>query len=153
MANVRQAALVRARQKRVELNRDRAARDGRIEAAAAEVFVQQQARADAQQAVAQADVEIGGALRLLLEDGLTVEAAAQLCDLTVTEVRRLTRQQVRVGHSRGHGAAPVIAQVDKDGGGQVTELGPRTETAAQASVPAAAAGAGETDGHAERRAD
>ena len=149
MANVRQAALVRARQKRVELDRDRAARDGRIEAAAAEVFVQQQARAEAEQAVVQADVEIGGALRLLLEDGLTVEAAAQLCDLTVAEVRRLTRQQVRVGQSRGGGLTPAVQQGRQGGGAQVTELRPRAGTAAQAQAPAA----GGTDRHADRRAE
>lgn len=149
MANLRQAALVRARHKRVELDRDRAARDGRIEAAAAEVFVQQQARADAEQAVVQADVEIGGALRLLLEDGLTVEAAAQLCDLTVAEVRRLTRQQVRAGQDRGDEASPAVQQAGQDRSAQVTELRPRAETPAPAQAPAA----GETDGHAERRAE
>lgn len=93
MASAKQAALAKARERRVELDRDRAARDTRIEIAAAEVFVQQQARTTAEQAVADADVKIGAALRLLLHDGVAVEGVAQLCDLSVTEVRRLTRNR------------------------------------------------------------
>jgi DNA-directed RNA polymerase specialized sigma24 family protein len=91
VAIAKQAALTKARERRVELHRDRAARDRRIETAAAEVFVRQAARAEAEQAIADADAKLGAALRLLLDDGVAVEGVAQLCDLTTSEVRRLTR--------------------------------------------------------------
>lgn len=100
MASAKQAALTKARERRVELDRDRAARDSRIENAAAEVFVRQAARADAEQAVADADVKIGAALRLLAQDGVSVEGVAQMCDLSVTEVRRLTRKQTRAEQTK-----------------------------------------------------
>lgn len=150
MANARQAALAKARQRRVELDRDRAARDARIEAAAAEVFVQQQLRADAEQAVARADVAIGASLRLLLDDGVALESAAQLCDLSETEVRRLTRTRARVD------PAPQDDQVagqdgeGDDQGAKVTEL----RRAGSPTGGATVAVAGQNDeGHAQRRAE
>lgn len=153
MANARQAALAKARQRRVELDRDRAARDSRIETAAADVFVQQQLRVDAEQAVARADVAIGAALRRLLTDGVAVEGAAQLCDLSETEVRRLTRDRARVDQAKGDAqlAGQDREEVgDRDQpGAKVTELrqggspGSRTETAAGQS----------DEGHAARRAE
>lgn len=149
MANTRQAALAKARQRRVELDRDRAARDGRIEAAAAEVFVQQQLRADAEQAVATADVAIGAALRLLLDDGVALEGAAQLCDLSETEVRRLTRGRGRGNAVQGEGSADQDGEQGADQGAKVTEL---RRGASPAGRAATVAGQGD-EGHAERRAE
>ncbi len=145
MASAKQAALVKARQRRVELDRDRAARDSRIEAAAAEVFVQQQARADAEQAVARADVAIGAALRLLLEDSVAIEGVAQLCELTETEVRRLTRTRARVDPAKGDGEEGGQGR----SGAQVTELRrPRGPGTREATIPDQ-----NIEGHAARRAE
>lgn len=152
MANARQAALAKARQRRVALDRDRAARDGRIEAAAAEVFVQQQARFEAEQAVARADVAIGAALRRLLEDGVAVEGVAQLCELSETEVRRLVRTRARVDPAQDDQNAGQDGEqgVDQDQQrANVTELHRGGNPAGRAATDV-----GQSDeGHAARRAE
>ena len=92
MASTKQAALAKARQRRVALDQDRAARDSRVELAAAEVYVLIEDRSAAEQAMHAANVAVGAVLRRLLEqESLTLEGVAQLCDLELAEVRRLTR--------------------------------------------------------------
>lgn len=157
MAGTKQAALAKARQRRAEMDRDRAARDARVEAAAAEVFVQQQARVDAEQAVAQADVAIGAALRLLLEDNVSVDDVAQLCDVSVSEVRRLTRNQPRADQTSEDQAsgdqdqdADAAASCQGQTGARVTELRPRGDNA---RVDASSAAGHSDGGHAARRAE
>ena len=73
------------------LDADRAARDERIEAAAAEVYLRVDARERAKASVAAAEDGIGAALRLVLAEGVTVEQAAELCELKVAQARRLAR--------------------------------------------------------------
>jgi len=84
--------MAKARERRSALDQDRAARDRRVEEATAQVLLQLQERAAAEQAVQVANTEIGAALRRLLQDeGITAEGVGALVDLTVGEVRRLTR--------------------------------------------------------------
>ena len=91
MAGQKQAALSRARQRRVALDRDRAARDNRVEQAAARVFLLLEQHAAAERAMKEAKTEVGQTLRELLEEGIALDGVAQLCELEVAEVRRLTR--------------------------------------------------------------
>jgi hypothetical protein len=91
----KQAALAKARQRRVALDQDRAARDSRVELAAAEVYVLVEDRTTAEQAVQTANGAIGVVLRRLLEqESLSLDDVAQLCELEPAEVRRLTRTAV-----------------------------------------------------------
>lgn len=88
-----QQARTRARERRLlALDDGRAARDERIEAAAAEVYLRTEERASARAGVAAAEDAMGAALRLVLNEGVAVELAAKLCDLKVAEVRRLVRR-------------------------------------------------------------
>ena len=87
----RQAALVRARERRRELDRDRDAQDERIEEATAEAFVALDTRAEAQEAVAAATAQVGIAVRKLLTEDVTAEKAAALLELDMAEVRRLSK--------------------------------------------------------------
>jgi len=88
----RQQALAKARERRSALDQDRVARDRRVEEATAQVLLQLQERTAAEQAVQVANTEIGAALRRLLEDeGIAAQGVGALVDLTVGEVRRLTR--------------------------------------------------------------
>jgi len=88
----RQQAMAKARERRSALDQDRVARDRRVEEATAQVLLQLQERAAAEQAVQVANTEIGAALRRLLQDeGIAAEGVGRLVDLTVGEVRRLTR--------------------------------------------------------------
>ena len=94
MGNTRieQAARAKARQRRLDMEHDRAARDTRIEHAAAAVFTALAAKEKAEQNVHAAEGHVGQSLRRLLEEGLTTTQAAQLCDLTPTAVQRLLRR-------------------------------------------------------------
>jgi len=53
------------------------------------------ARAAAQQAIRDAENDIGEALRRLLAEKLTLKQSAELCELTVPEVRKLSRRGPR----------------------------------------------------------
>lgn len=85
-AKTAQQARSKARERRLTaLDADRASRDKRIEVVAAEVYLRTEERAAARAAVAAAEDGIGAALRLVL---VTLEQAADLCELKVAEVRR-----------------------------------------------------------------
>jgi len=100
----RQQALAKARECRSALDQDRVARDRRVEEATAQVLLQLQERAAAEQAVQVANTEIGAVLRRLLQDeGITAEGVGALVDLTVGEVRLLTRAvPAAVGEGQVH---------------------------------------------------
>ncbi len=86
------AARKLARERRLKLDEDRAARDQRIEDAAASVFVAQGERDDALAAVAAAETSMAGSVRTLLDDeGLTQAQTADLLGLEAGEVRRLAK--------------------------------------------------------------
>lgn len=89
------AARKLARERRLKLDEDRAARDQRVEDAAAAVFVAQTERDDALAAVTAAETSMAGSVRTLLEDeGLTQTQTAELLDLDAAEVRRLAKVAV-----------------------------------------------------------
>ena len=94
MGNTRidQAARAKARKRRLEMEHDRAARDTRIEHAAAAVFTALAAKEQAERDVHAAEGQVGQSLRRLLQEGLTTTQAAQLCDLRPTAVQRLQRR-------------------------------------------------------------
>lgn len=117
MASTKQTALARARARRVELDRDRAARDNRVEQAAARVFVLLDERAAAERKIAAGNAGIGRELRALTGEGLAVEAVAELCDLEVADVRRLLRTPAGVGE----GGAPA-GTADSTATASVTHL-------------------------------
>ncbi len=92
MASTKQAALAKARQRRLALDQDRAARDSRVELAAAEVYVLIEERVASKRAMQTANAAIGAVLRRLCEqEGLSVDGVGRLCELEPAEVRRLTR--------------------------------------------------------------
>jgi hypothetical protein len=102
VVNNKQAALQKARARRIELDRDRDLRDQRIEEAAAEVFVLLEQRAAAELVLAETNGSIAEQLRRVLAENVGVEGLALLVDLDVSEVRRLTRG---AGEKPGDGAA------------------------------------------------
>jgi hypothetical protein len=102
----RQQAMAKARERRSALDQDRVARDRRVEEATAQVLLQLQLqeRAAVEQAVQVANAEIGAVLRRLLQDeGIAAQGVGALVDLTVGEVRRLTRAvPAAVGEGQVH---------------------------------------------------
>lgn len=92
MASPKQAALAKARARRLALDEHRADRDRRVEDTTAQILVLLEERAAAEAAVQQANARIATGLRTLLDqEAITVEGVSQLCALTVNEVRRLSR--------------------------------------------------------------
>jgi len=84
--------MAEARERRSALDQDRAARDRRVEEATAQVLLQLQERAAAQETMRAVNAEIGAVLRRLLDDeGIAAQGVGSLVDLTVTQVRRLAR--------------------------------------------------------------
>ena len=132
MANVKRAALVKARERRVALDRDRQARDSRVEQAAARVFLGVEQRHVAERAVHDANVGIGKALLELLAERIALEDIAQLCDLDNAEVRRLVRlpaladrdgsKAAQAGAAAPAGAVPGAAGRGAAGPATVTQL-------------------------------
>lgn len=100
--NAKQAALRKAREKRLELEAHRDARDRRVEETAAEILILLDQRAEVQSELTRLDESVGDALRALLDEGLDVAGAAQLAGLTIVEVRRRTRatSTIRAGGHR-----------------------------------------------------
>ena len=88
---VTKTALARARERRQQLDRERDARDQRIEEATAAAFVALDARADAERALAAAAAEVAEALRTLLTEGVSAQRAGALLDIETSDVRRLSK--------------------------------------------------------------
>jgi len=134
VASTKQAALTKARQRRVALDQDRAARDSRVELAAAEVYVLIEDRSTAEQKVQAANVAIGAVLRQLLEqESLTLDGVAQLCELELAEVRRLTRTPTASTPTAAAASSPVTPQASE--AATVTELRPAGDADAEPSPP------------------
>ena len=117
MSNTRidQAARAKARQRRIDMEHDRAARDTRIEHAAAAVFTALAAKTRAEHDVHAAEADVGQSLRRLLEEGLTSTQAAQLCDLPPTTIQRLLRRRpVDAARQRTTSAATGSARAGGD---------------------------------------
>ena len=106
--SVKQEALTKARTRRLVLDADRDARDRRVVAAAAEVFVQLAERAQAEHAVIAANSAIGAALRCVLAEGVGIDGVARLVDMDPAEVRRLVKFAASV-ESDGVGDAREVA--------------------------------------------
>lgn len=102
IAKLEQQARAKARQRRIAMDHDRATRDNRVKAAAAEAILALGAREDAAGQVRSAEVRAGDALQRILAQGVKVGGVAQLCDLSVGEVQRLRRTAQEAQSSRGN---------------------------------------------------
>jgi hypothetical protein len=115
VANSQQQARTSARKRRIALDYDRAAREKRVEAAAAEAILALGARDDATGQVRAAEVLAGDALERIIAEGVKVGGAARLCHLSVGEVHRFRRAAQEAQDSRGH-----VAPADPNQGGRRT---------------------------------
>jgi hypothetical protein len=85
----RTAQLERARQRRLELDKDREAREARVDAAVADVYQAQDDRRQAVASIGLAEQRIGEALNRILGEGVALARVAELTELSVTQVQRL----------------------------------------------------------------
>lgn len=101
IAKLEQQARTKARQRRIAMDYDRATRDNRVEATAAEAILALGEREEAVRQVRAAEVRAGDALQRIIAEGVKVGGAAQLCDLSIGEVQRLRRAAQTAQDSRG----------------------------------------------------
>jgi hypothetical protein len=99
------AALAMARDRRRALDRDRDEQDRKGEEATATVLVALDHRVAAQLSLDEATAGVGHALTALTRLDVSVDRAAALVELSVTEVRRLVRIGGATGADRKTGAA------------------------------------------------
>jgi hypothetical protein len=98
--NAKQAALAKARARRVALDAERDARDRRVEDAAAEAMLLIAERTRAQEVLTGINAALGGALRRVQAEGVGADGTAVLVDLDASEVRRLTKPAVMTDGSQ-----------------------------------------------------
>lgn len=85
----RDARLTAARERRLKLDPDQLAREGRIDEASVDVEVAWEERAQAEQAVTDAEVAAAAAIERLLAERLAVKDVVHLTGLDQATVRRL----------------------------------------------------------------
>lgn len=88
-AQERAARLEQARQRRLELDKDREARDARVDAAVADVYQAHDDRQEATRAIELAEQRIGDAINRILGEGVPLAQVAELTELSVPQVQRL----------------------------------------------------------------
>lgn len=84
-------ARAKARARRIAVEHDRVARDQRVEDATVVAIGALGDREAALGQVRACEVRVGHALRAITAEGITVDGAARLCDLTAGEARSLRR--------------------------------------------------------------
>lgn len=87
----------------VELERERLERQRRIEDAVTAFYLAVEKRDAATELLHDAERQMAGALRGILDEGTDVEHAAVLCDLKPSDVRQLSRRR-----SNGRGDTPDV---------------------------------------------
>lgn len=132
-AGERDARLARARQRRLELDKDKEARDARIDQAVADVYLAQDERDGAVKVIEAADAKMGEAIVRILTEGVPIAQVAELAELSVNQVQKLKATTVE---------ATETAVVPGRAGQSMSTATPK---AAQAGpVPAAVPGRPET---------
>jgi hypothetical protein len=103
-ANKQANALAKARERRRELDKARDEQDRRVEQATANALVALDARKATELSLREATEGLAAALRRLISQDVSIERAAALLELDLTEVRRLTRLAVEDGPPANSGA-------------------------------------------------
>lgn len=102
--SIEQQARAAARQRRIDLDRGRAAHDEGVEVAAAKGILALGERDDAACQVRRAEAGVGDAQQRVMAERVNVEGAAQFCDLSAGEVQRFRRAAQDLGPPRGDAA-------------------------------------------------
>ena len=106
----RDARLQAARERRLKLDPDQLARERRIDEASVDVEVAWEARGQAEQAVADAEIAAAAAIERLLAERLAVKDVMQLTGLDQATVRRL--RQLKTDSNDDAGTTGEAADVE-----------------------------------------
>ena len=140
--NERVAARQRARERRLALDKDRIAREDRIDTAVGDYELVRAEYAAARDALAAAERKVAGAVAAVLAEGEPAERVAALCEISPAEVRRLAKLADTAGHDtagQGSGGHDTAGQ---GSGGKATRKATGGAKASAASAAAAASSAG-----------
>jgi len=107
----REGRLKAARERRLRLDPDQLAREQRIDEAVVDVEVAWEARAEAEQAVKDAEVATAAAIERLLGERLAVKDVVQLTGLDQATVRRLRQLGTDATDDDGAAAEGAAAEV------------------------------------------
>jgi hypothetical protein len=111
-AQERAERLERARQRRLELDKDREARDARVDAGVADVYQGLDDREEAGRAIELAEQRIGEVINRILSEGVPLAQVAELTELSATQVQRL--RAAATGEARRALDAPAARQSGAD---------------------------------------
>jgi hypothetical protein len=98
-AGERGSRIARARQRRLELDKDKEARDARIDHAVADVYLAQDERDDAVKVIEGAEVKMGEAIVRILTEGVPMAQVAELTELSVNQVQKLKAVPVEIAEA------------------------------------------------------
>jgi hypothetical protein len=117
-AGEREARIAKAKQRRLELDKGKEARDARIDQAVADVYLAQDERDEAAKVIEAVDTKIGAAIVRILAEGVPMAQVAELTELSVNQVQKLkaatveptetAREPGKAGHSVSAGSAKVM---------------------------------------------
>ena len=136
--NERVAARQRARERRLALDKDRLARDERIDAAVGDYELVRADYTAAQDALRAAERKVARAVAAVLAEGEPAERVAALCEITPAEVRRLAKLADTSSHDTAGQASSGKANRKATGGAKAS--------AASAAAAASSTGDRAADG-------
>jgi hypothetical protein len=100
-AGEREARIAKAKQRRLELDKDREARDARIDQAVADVYLAQDERDEAAKVIEAAEAKMGEAIVRILAEGVPMAHVAELTELSVNQVQKLKAATVEPTETAG----------------------------------------------------
>jgi hypothetical protein len=100
-AGEREARIAKAKRRRLELDKDKEARDARIDQAVADVYLAQDERDEAAKVIEAADAKIGAAIVRILAEGVPMAQVAELTELSVNQVQKLKAATVEPTDTAG----------------------------------------------------
>jgi hypothetical protein len=100
-AGEREARIAKAKQRRLELDKDKEARDARIDQAVADVYLAQDERDEAAKVIEAADAKMGAAIMRILAEGVPMAQVAELTELSVNQVQKLKAATVEPTETAG----------------------------------------------------
>jgi hypothetical protein len=92
-AGEREARIAKAKRRRLELDKDKEARDARIDHAVADVYLALDERDDAAKLIEAAEAKTGAAIVRILAEGVVLAHVAELTELSVNQVQSSRRRR------------------------------------------------------------
>jgi hypothetical protein len=113
-AGEREARIAKAKQRRLELDKDREARDARIDQAVADVYLAQDERDEAAKVIEAAEAKMGEAIVRILAEGVPMAHVAELTELSVNQVQKLKAATIETAGGPGRAGQSMSTAAAKE---------------------------------------